>query len=137
MAGVDVCRSYRAMHGSTPVVMLTGKTEVSNRVEALDVGADDYVMKPFAMPELLSRIRALLRRQPAYVGETLMAGKLQLDTVRRRVILDGIEVKLKPNEYSLLEFLCEIKTKHSRPKCYLIEYGALIPRHRLILFTFA
>ncbi len=74
MAGVDVCRSYRAMHGSTPVVMLTGKTEVSNRVEALDVGADDYVMKPFAMPELLSRIRALLRRQPAYVGETLMAG---------------------------------------------------------------
>ncbi len=102
--GVELCRKYRDIKGATPVVMLTGKTEVRQRVEALDVGADDYIMKPFAMPELLSRVRALLRRQPAYVGEILRAGKVQLDTVRRQVMVDGAELRLKPIEYSVLEY---------------------------------
>lgn len=103
--GFEICKQYRVQGGKTPIVMLTGKNEVKNRIEALDHGADDYVVKPFDIQELLSRVRAILRRPAAsYTGDVLQAGDLTLDTVKRRVRVAGSEIQLKPLEYAVLEF---------------------------------
>jgi DNA-binding response OmpR family regulator len=85
--------------------MLTARDTVEDRVTGLDSGADDYLVKPFAFAELLARVRALSRREPALLGTILEVGDLQLDTLTHRVTRGGSEVELTAKEFSLLEYL--------------------------------
>ena len=108
MSGLDVCRSLRA-ESDVPIVMLTARDAEIDRVVGLELGADDYVTKPFSVAELVSRVRAILRRRdldraPA-LGTLISAGDLELDLVRHRVRVDGREVDLTPSELSLLSLL--------------------------------
>ncbi len=108
ISGVDVCRRLRADGIGTPVLMLTARDDVRERVEALDAGADDYLTKPFSLEELLARLRAQLRRgelQPTGSGERLQHGPLLLDLASREVHLAGEAVHLTLREYTLLEVL--------------------------------
>ncbi|MDD2463602.1 MAG: response regulator transcription factor [Desulfobulbus sp.] len=103
--GFAVLGELRGEGLSVPVLMLTAKGEVSNRVKGLDLGADDYLHKPFSMAELLARIRALLRRSHEQVSSQLCIGDLCLDTNTHMVALCGEPINLTPKEFSLLEFL--------------------------------
>jgi len=103
--GVAICRQMRAQGLSTPVIMLTAKGQVTDRVTGLDTGADDYLVKPFAFDELLARIRALLRRPAAAVSNVLTAGDLEFDTAARTVRRAGRPVALSAREQALLEYL--------------------------------
>lgn len=105
MSGFEVCRRYRAAGGMLPVIMLTGKGAISDKTEGFDAGADDYLTKPFHPKELSIRIKALLRRPTQIVSPVFKVGGLVLDAAARRVTVDGEEVKLLPQEFSLLEFL--------------------------------
>jgi len=106
MDGFDVCRSLRANRVETPVLMLTARTVVGDRVEGLDAGADDYLAKPFAFRELMARIRALTRRQIDHrSGDRLEVDGLVLDLRRRRAEYDGKTMELSPTELALLEVL--------------------------------
>ncbi len=105
MAGVEVCQRFRDEGGTTPILMLTGKKEITEKAEGLDSGADDYLTKPFDVVELSARLRALLRRSGSVNKTVLTAGNLSLDPVSRKVTLNEKEVDLQPKEYSLLEFL--------------------------------
>jgi two-component system response regulator MprA len=104
--GLEVCRRLRAIADPTPVLMLTAKDAVSDRVEGLDAGADDYLVKPFALPELLARLRALLRRWPAE-GDELRFGDLSLDPVAHEARRAGRLLKLTRTEFALLELFLE------------------------------
>jgi two-component system response regulator MprA len=101
--GLEVCRTLRRSGSRLPVLMLTARAEVENRVEGLDAGADDYLTKPFALEELLARLRALLRRTSAEAGETLRFADLELDPRTREVRRDGEPIELTRTEFSLLE----------------------------------
>ena len=101
--GLEVCRTLRRSGSSLPVLMLTARAEVENRVEGLDAGADDYLTKPFALEELLARLRALLRRTGAGSGEILRFADLELDPGTREVRRDGQPLELTRTEFSLLE----------------------------------
>jgi two-component system, OmpR family, response regulator MprA len=103
--GLEVCRRLRAMGNHVPVLMLTARDEVENRVAGLDAGADDYVTKPFALEELLARMRALLRRTGSdeSAGELLSFGDLQLDPGTREVRRSGRQIDLTRTEFALLE----------------------------------
>jgi two-component system phosphate regulon response regulator PhoB len=91
-----------------PIIMLTARGEEAERIRGLVTGADDYVVKPFSLPELMARVRALLRRtQPDMVAETLTAGDIELDRVTHRVRRGEREIRLGPTEYRLLEFLMQ------------------------------
>lgn len=103
--GFTVLQELRAEGVTTPVLMLTAKGEVANRVKGLDLGADDYLHKPFSMAELLARIRALLRRSHEQASSLLVIGNIRLDTNARTVTLDNQPVNLTPKEFSVLEFL--------------------------------
>ncbi len=103
--GFAVLDELRQEGVATPVLMLTAKGEVANRVKGLDLGADDYLHKPFSMAELLARIRALLRRSHEQVSPLLVIGPISLDTNTRIVTLGNEPVNLTPKEFSLLEFL--------------------------------
>jgi two-component system response regulator RegX3 len=108
ISGLDVCRTLRA-ESDVPIVMLTARDAEVDRVLGLELGADDYVTKPFSTAELVSRVRAILRRReldrtPAQ-GSVVRVGSLELDLVRHRVRLDGREVELTPSELSLLSLL--------------------------------
>lgn len=110
VSGVEVCRQLRAGSETrrTPVLMLTARGEEADKVRGLDTGADDYVVKPFAMSELVARIRALLRRtRPELVEERLEYADLVLDRARHRVTRGGKDVHLGPTEYRLLDFLMQ------------------------------
>jgi len=110
VSGVEVCRQLRAGAETrrTPVLMLTARGEEADKVRGLDTGADDYVVKPFAMSELVARIRALLRRtRPELVEERLEYADLILDRGRHRVTRAGKDVHLGPTEYRLLDFLMQ------------------------------
>jgi two-component system phosphate regulon response regulator PhoB len=110
VSGVEVCRQLRAGAETrrTPVLMLTARGEEGDKVRGLDTGADDYVVKPFAMSELVARIRALLRRtRPELVEERLEYADLVLDRGRHRVTRGGKDVHLGPTEYRLLDFLMQ------------------------------
>ena len=104
--GFAVCRAVRAGGSSVPIIMLTARDAVEARIEGLDCGADDYLVKPFDFGELLARLRALIRRgrQPL-LPEMLVAGSLTLDTRSRRVRMRGKDVDLTAREYAFLEYL--------------------------------
>ena len=101
--GLEVCRTIRRSGSRVPVLMLTARTQVEDRVEGLDAGADDYVTKPFALEELLARLRALLRRTADGSGETLQFADLELDPGTREVKRGGEPIELTRTEFSLLE----------------------------------
>jgi two-component system copper resistance phosphate regulon response regulator CusR len=103
-SGFQVLRDIRARKAEIPVVILTAKDGIDERVTGLDSGADDYMVKPFALAELSARLRALLRRGRPHES-TLHVGDLEMDTVRRTVRRAGQPIDLKPKEYALLEFL--------------------------------
>ena len=103
--GLEVCRRFRAEGIAAPILMLTARGEPDQRVEGLDVGADDYLAKPYHFPELLARIRALLRRGPALASSVLQIEDLTVDTRTRRVQRAGRVVQLTSKEYALLEYL--------------------------------
>jgi two-component system, OmpR family, response regulator MprA len=104
--GLAVCRELRSRHDTTPVLMLTARHEISDRVDGLDAGADDYLVKPFALDELLARRRALRRRPSVTDGEAvLQVGDVRLDPARRRASRDDRELELTKTEFDLLELL--------------------------------
>ena len=110
VSGVEVCRQLRARPETrrTPVLMLTARGEESDKVRGLDTGADDYVVKPFAINELTARIRALLRRtRPELVDERLEYADIILDRASRRVTRQGHNIHLGPTEFRLLDFLMQ------------------------------
>ena len=103
MDGYQVCRRLRHHAVWTPVLMLTARTAVHDRVRGLDAGADDYLAKPFSLDELLARLRAVVRRGTAERPTTLVVGGLELDPATRRVTRDGQEIELSARELALLE----------------------------------
>ena len=105
MTGVEVCRRLRSTGVKTPVILLTAKDEVSDRVTGLDAGADDYLVKPFSIEELLARIRAHLRRTQEDDTETLRFDDLSLDRQTREVFRGKRAIELTAKEFDLLEYL--------------------------------
>lgn len=103
--GIQLLRRLRREGHKTPCLMLTARDTVDSRVEGLDAGADDYLVKPFAFPELLARVRALLRRPPLQTGTILQMADLQMDTARHLVERNGRLIELSPREYAVLEYL--------------------------------
>ena len=103
--GFAVCRQMRARNRWAPVLMLTARDSVEDRIRGLDAGADDYLVKPFSFGELLARLRALLRRAPAERPATLRAGDVTLDPATHLVTRAGRPVELSAREFALLEFL--------------------------------
>ncbi len=102
--GISVCRRLRAEGDATPILMLTARHAVGDRVAGLDAGADDYLVKPFALEELLARLRALLRRRAVDEDEpTLRVADLELDPRTRRVVRNGRDIELTKTEFDLLE----------------------------------
>jgi len=101
--GLEVCRRIRRGGSRLPVLMLTARDEVADRVAGLDAGADDYVVKPFALAELLARVRALLRRSADEAVDVLHFGDLELDPATREVRRDGDAIELTRTEFALLE----------------------------------
>jgi two-component system, OmpR family, response regulator RegX3 len=110
LSGIDVCRIVRA-ESDLPILMLTAKDAELDRVLGLELGADDYVTKPFSIAELMSRIRALLRRREldraARSGPVQTVGGIRIDSARHRVEVDGRPVRLTPSEFKVLTFLAE------------------------------
>jgi DNA-binding response OmpR family regulator len=105
LEGFEVCRRWRAEGGRTPILMLTARDVLADRVRGLDAGADDYLPKPFAVEELLARLRALARRPPATLPATLRFEDLELNTAARVAHRQGREIRLTAREYALLEYL--------------------------------
>ena len=105
VSGIEVCRRLRT-ESAIPILMLTARTAEVDRVLGLEAGADDYVAKPFSMQELVSRVRAILRRRELDRGDIQMkAGSLEVDVRRHTVVADGKPVRLTPSEFRLLELL--------------------------------
>jgi DNA-binding response OmpR family regulator len=105
--GLSVLRHWRAQGARLPVLLLTARDELSDRVAGLDAGADDYLVKPFDLPELLARLRALKRRAAGRIGETLQLGELELDLTERELRHRGERVALSPRELALTELLMQ------------------------------
>ena len=103
--GLEICRTLRASGSTLPILMLTARGAVDDRIEGLDAGADDYLTKPFEFGELLARLRALLRRGGATLSPLLQAGPLEIDTRDHAVRIDGLPLTLTTKEYAVLEFL--------------------------------
>jgi DNA-binding response OmpR family regulator len=102
--GLEVCRELRSRRIHTPILLLTARDSVDDRVRGLDCGADDYLVKPFAMRELLARLRALLRRNHPYTNGRLEIGDLVIDPVAHNVERDKRSIDLTPKEFALLEY---------------------------------
>ncbi len=108
--GIEVCRRIRGRTDArnTPIVMLTARSEESDRIRGLDTGADDYVTKPFSMSELLARLRAVMRRiRPGLAEDKVRVGDLMIDRAAHRVKRAGREVHLGPTEFRLLEYMMQ------------------------------
>src|SRR5437867_8095211 len=117
--GFSVCERLRRSDALVPVLMLTARDDVSDRIQGLDAGADDYLVKPFDFGELLARLRALIRRGPTERPSVVTVGDLQIDPAKRIVMRANNEVELTPREFALLEFLA----KHA---------GEVVSRARLL-----
>ena len=111
MNGLDVLKEIRQAGLKVPVLLLTARDRVQDKVDGLDAGADDYLTKPFATPELLARARSLLRRTSDATSSLLTVGDLEIDTSTREVRRGGSGVDLTPKEFSLLEFLLYNKNR--------------------------
>ncbi|GKX35295.1 MAG: DNA-binding response regulator [Rhizobiaceae bacterium MnEN-MB40S] len=114
LSGIELCRRLRVRPESErlPIIMLTARGEESERVRGLATGADDYVVKPFSTPELMARVRALLRRaKPEAISTVLKSGDIELDRETHRVYRKGREIKLGPTEFRLLEFFMASPTR--------------------------
>jgi two-component system phosphate regulon response regulator PhoB len=110
LSGIELCRRLRARPETRhlPIIILTARGEESERVRGLSTGADDYIVKPFSVPELLARVNALLRRaSPERVADVLTFGDIAIDREKKRVSRGGHAIDLGPTEYRLLEFLME------------------------------
>jgi heavy metal response regulator len=103
--GISICRNLRKKKNDTPILMLTARDDVEDKISGLDAGADDYLTKPFSFPEFLARVRALLRRKNTEKSTSLKVADLELDQRTRKVSRAGKEIELTPTEYSLLEYL--------------------------------
>jgi two-component system copper resistance phosphate regulon response regulator CusR len=103
--GLEVCRSLRSEGSTVPILMLTARDSVDEKIVGLDAGADDYLAKPFEFGELLARLRALLRRGGATTSPLVQIGELEIDTRSHRVVLEGKPLTLTTKEYAVLEFL--------------------------------
>jgi two-component system OmpR family response regulator len=107
ITGVEVLKHYRASGGRAPVLMLTSRATIADKVTGLEAGADDYLVKPFDKLELAARVKALLRRPKDMSPEILVIGPLEINQTTYKVFKDGQEVELRPKEYALLEFLAK------------------------------
>lgn len=110
LSGIEVCRLLRAREETKtlPVVMLTARGEEAERVRGLATGADDYIVKPFSVPEVLARVRSILRRaRPETVSDDIRHGEITLDRIRKRVMRGAREIGLSPTEFRLLEYLMQ------------------------------
>ncbi len=105
VSGVDLCRQYRNLGNTAPVLMLTAKDTTADKVDGLDAGADDYIVKPVDVLELLARVRALGRRSPLWQGDTLTLGNLQLDLTSLNLKRGKDKIQLSVREYQLMEYL--------------------------------
>ena len=105
LSGLELCRALRAERVATPILMLTARGEPDERVEGLDAGADDYLPKPYHLPELLARVRALLRRGPALAATVLTIADLRIDTRARSAQRGSRTISLTSKEYAFLEYL--------------------------------
>jgi two-component system copper resistance phosphate regulon response regulator CusR len=104
-SGTSLLRHLRDLRNQVPVLILTARSELDSKVENFEAGADDYLTKPFALPELLMRVRALLRRAPTLLDSVIKLGDLEVDRVNRQVRRAGRRIEVSPKEYSLLEYL--------------------------------
>ncbi len=107
--GFDVCKNYRAAGGITPILMLTGKGDIEDKVAGLDAGADDYLPKPFHMRELLARVKSLLRRPAGLLGDVLSVRGISINPSTGKATRDGVEIDLLAKEMALMEFLVRHK----------------------------
>jgi DNA-binding response OmpR family regulator len=119
-SGIDFCRQLRLHRNTIPILILTARGEVEDRVAGLDSGADDYLRKPFAVAELLARVRALTRRGPRFLESAVVLGDVEVRLTERRVMAQGREVLLTAREYSILEVL-------------LRNRGRAVPRSTILL----
>jgi DNA-binding response OmpR family regulator len=108
-SGLELLREWRQNGLSTPVLMLTGRIDVADRVDGLDAGADDYLTKPFSFAELLARVRSLLRRRERTLELVLKAGDLEMDRASRTVTVGGVALDLTRQQFALLEYLVRHK----------------------------
>lgn len=113
--GLALCEAARAL-GDTPVIFVTARTASRDRIEGLDLGADDYVSKPFDPGELCARIRAVLRRAPRGESDRIRRGPLTVDRAARRVLLDDVELRLTPTEFEILSVLASSDRAYSRAR---------------------
>jgi two-component system KDP operon response regulator KdpE len=120
MSGLEVCRRVREF-SSVPIIVLSAKGSESDKVAALDLGADDYVTKPFGMDELLARVRAVLRRLSSTNDRVLTVGDVTIDIDERRVVVSGKEIRLTPKEFDVLK--------------YLVNNAGKVVTHRALLQT--
>ncbi|HEX4964328.1 MAG TPA: response regulator transcription factor [Thermoanaerobaculia bacterium] len=107
--GIELLRAWRRAGRDTPVLMLTARAAVNDKVDGLDTGADDFLTKPFLLPEFLARVRSLLRRRAKPLQADLSAGDLTMDRAGRRVTVDGRDLDLSPKEFALLEYFLNHK----------------------------
>lgn len=110
LSGLELCRRWRSNRATRaiPIIILTARGEEADRIRGLTTGADDYVVKPFSVPELMARIKAIMRRaSPERIASVLSVGDMQLDREAHRVMRNSREVRLGPTEYRLLEFLMQ------------------------------
>jgi len=118
LSGIEVLQRIRQKKNAIPVMILTAYDTVSDRISGLDAGADDYLIKPFDLDELLARLRAITRRSSGHTQSHIEVGQIRLDTAAHRVMVDGKEISISNKEYQLLGYLMN----HS---------GKVIPRDRL------
>jgi two-component system response regulator RegX3 len=127
LSGIEVCRRLRA-ESAVPIIMLTARDSELDRVLGLEVGADDYVPKPFSMAELVGRVRALLRRRDldrGDVGNRRLVGGLEIDLLRHQAAVDGKQIQLTPSEFKLLAYLAEDPDRvYSRRELMQLLWGS-------------
>lgn len=124
MDGLSICQKLRGENNHTPILMLTAKNQIEDKIKGLNSGADDYLTKPFAFEELLARVRALGRRPHQSVGKILTVGDLSLDTTTYQIKRGNQEIRLSDKEYSLLE-------------CLMRHSGQILNKDQLIQYVWS